>query len=324
MANQSPSGIPNTNNSVNSITRQAKIEPFDLQVARGQIYGHSTVNIYGLQGSVTTSYIPIWENAYAYYPPSAAVVMTLVSSSASDTSAVRVTVNGLDANYNQISEIVALNGTTGVQTAKSYFRINSLNVTSGSNAGIITCGYTVATTGASGTGTAATITFGGSYVYPVGATITVAGVTPTGYNATAVVTASSAGSVTYANTTTGAQTIAGTVTQVYAQITATYGRSQMAIYTVPAGYTLYLSRIDAWTSANGYTADVVIYRNFSTSSSGVTSLSQQAPFINQYHTQRVMPRPFTEKTDIQLQAHTSSGTYIVSISAEAYLISNGT
>ena len=38
-----------------SATRQGSYEPFDLQVARGQIDGHSTVNIYGYQTAVATS-----------------------------------------------------------------------------------------------------------------------------------------------------------------------------------------------------------------------------------------------------------------------------
>ena len=108
----------------------------------------------------------------------------------------------------------------------------------------------------------------------------------------------------------------------YAQISATIGRTQMAIYTVPAGYTFYLSRIDAYTSANGSTADYVQYRNYSTTSANVSSATQQAPFVNTYHAQRVMPRPFTEKTDIQLQAKTSANTYAVSIAAEGFLVAN--
>jgi hypothetical protein len=35
-----------------------------------------------------------------------------------------------------------------------------------------------------------------------------------------------------------------------------------------------------------------------------------------------MPRPFPEKTDIQLQAKTSANTYAVSIAAEGYLVKN--
>lgn len=70
----------------------------------------------------------------------------------------------------------------------------------------------VATTGASGTGTTATITFAAqAQVYPVGSIVCVSGITPTGYNGNYVVTASTLTSVSYANTTTGAQTVAGTV-----------------------------------------------------------------------------------------------------------------
>lgn len=68
-----------------------------------------------------------------------------------------------------------------------------------------------ATTATSGTGATATVTFSGGYVFPVGSTVVVAGVTPAGYNGTYVVIASSAGSVSYANATVGVQTVAGTV-----------------------------------------------------------------------------------------------------------------
>jgi hypothetical protein len=64
---------------------------------------------------------------------------------------------------------------------------------------------------ASGDGTTATLTYSTGYTIPVGSTIIVAGITPAGYNGTFTVTASSAGSVSYANATTGAQTVAGTI-----------------------------------------------------------------------------------------------------------------
>lgn len=76
-------------------------------------------------------------------------------------------------------------------------------------------GSYLATTSASGTGTVATIGFA-TQSYPpftVGQSITVAGVTPAGYNATAIVTACTTSSVSYANATTGAQTVAGTISQ---------------------------------------------------------------------------------------------------------------
>jgi hypothetical protein len=67
---------------------------------------------------------------------------------------------------------------------------------------------TLSATGAAGT---ATLTYSTPYTITVGSTIVVAGVTPAGYNGTFTVTASSAGSVSYANATTGAQTVAGTI-----------------------------------------------------------------------------------------------------------------
>lgn len=242
---------------IRSITQVGTYEPFELQVARGQITGHSTVNIYGFQVSVTTTNIPIWEVAGAYTYPVSAVTMKLASSvnTGQDLSGTTITIVGLDANYNQISETLALTGTTAVDTVKSYLRINSMFVSAGVPTGTITL-------------------------------------------------KNAAGSATYA------------------QINPSIGRSQMSIYTVPAGYTFYLSRVDVYTSANGSTADWIQYRNVQTSPSGVVTLTQQAPFTNTYHAQRVMPRAFAEKTDIQLQAKTSANTYAVSVAGEGFLIKN--
>jgi hypothetical protein len=74
-------------------------------------------------------------------------------------------------------------------------------------------GYGIATTAASGDGTTATLTFltTTNFIFPVGASITVTGVTPVGYNGTYTVTASTLTSVSYLNATTGAQTVAGRV-----------------------------------------------------------------------------------------------------------------
>lgn len=69
-----------------------------------------------------------------------------------------------------------------------------------------------ATTAASGDGTTATITTTSAHGLAVGDLVTVAGVTPTGYNGTYLVTATpSSTQISYANATTGAQTVAGTV-----------------------------------------------------------------------------------------------------------------
>lgn len=238
-----------------SQTQYGKNEDFDLQVARGQVQGHSTVNIYGYQPSIGTTFVPVWENATAYTYPASAITMYL-SGSSGDTA--KITVVGLDSSYNAINEIVTLNGTTPVATTKQYLRVNSMFVSTGS----------------------ATNPAGAVYLKDVGGTI------------------------------------------IYAQINAGIGRTQAAIYTVPAGFTYYLSRVNIYTSLNGN--DYCTYQNKTISPAGVVQVTQQAPFAISYEAQRVMPRPFAEKTDIQLMAKIQTGTGAVAISQEGYLIKNDT
>jgi hypothetical protein len=125
-----------------SITQSGLFEPFELQVSRGQILGHSALNLFGnttVLGS--TAYGPLWEGltgaggTYAY--PASAVVMTIASSSASDT-AVTIRIFGLGAGYVLQQEDVALNGTTGVPTTKSFLRVNKMETFSGNAVGNVT------------------------------------------------------------------------------------------------------------------------------------------------------------------------------------------
>jgi len=110
----------------------------------------------------------------------------------------------------------------------------------------------------------------------------------------------------------------------YAEITAGYGKSQMMVYTVPNGYTFYLTRSNAWSSLNGNTAaNYAFYRVYTVTSTGLVSVVLQAPFTSNYSTLRVAPRPYLQKTDIQWQAAGNpSGTFSVGIGVEGVLISN--
>jgi len=119
-----------SNGIVASVTRAGAFEPFDLQVARSQIYGHQQVNIFGYQSAVGQTKIPVWENATTYTYITSASTLTLVSTSASDDTVAKVLISGLDTSFNQISETLALNGTTGVTTVNSYYRVNNLVLTS--------------------------------------------------------------------------------------------------------------------------------------------------------------------------------------------------
>jgi hypothetical protein len=95
---------------------------------------------------------------------------------------------------------------------------------------------TPATLSASGDGTTATITYTtpNTPIYPVGSQITVSGVTPTGYNGTYTVTASANGSVSYTNSTTGSQTVAGTIDTSDGSPTASYSVDQSTVVLLDA------------------------------------------------------------------------------------------
>lgn len=240
-------------NVFDSQSKFGKDEDFNLQIARGQVPGHSTVNIYGYQPAVLTTFIPIWENATQYTYPVSATKMNLAGT-AGDTASILIT--GLDAKYLPISETLALNGATPVETTKSYLRINGMQVTAGS-------------------------------------------------------ATNPAGVVTLKNLTN---------TVIYAQINAGVGRTQAAIYTVPAGFTYYIQRVNIYTSLNGN--DYVTYQNKTISSTGVVQLTQQAPFAIGYEALRIMPRPVLEKTDVQLTCKVQTGNGAVAVSQEGYLIKN--
>ena len=124
----------------------------------------------------------------------------------------------------------------------------------------------ITTTGASGTGTTATLTFAAQTAAPftVGQTITVAGVSPSGYNGTVIVTACTSSSVSYANATTAAQTVAGKITgqgstsawTIEGQIKRVVGASQTFLVGTPT-VTLISRDANAATWAIAVTADTV-------------------------------------------------------------------
>lgn len=121
--------------------------PWDLQVSRGKVPDTYQVNIFGSTSNVTTEFHTVWDNTPTdILPPSSAVQMNVVSTSTSDNSNASVTIIGLDANWDIISEKIYLNGTTPVVTANSFLRINNMALTSpgtgqNTNVGVITAEY---------------------------------------------------------------------------------------------------------------------------------------------------------------------------------------
>lgn len=239
-----------------SVSQCLTTEPFELQVGRGQIPDHTLVNVQGYNASCPNVFRAVWElsNSVAYVFPTSAVAMTF-SSTLAETVTVRV--NGLDANYVIKTAIVTFTASTsGVVTTgtATFFRINSMQITSGTSVGNITA-------------------------------------------------------------------VNGGVT--YAQINAGAGLSQASIYTVPAGYTYYLTRALAYSHNNG--AQSCTYRVATqTISGGIATPTTvlTAPFIQEYMSLRVVPRGYVEKTDIQWQLNQSTAAP-GSIQLEGILIANG-
>lgn len=138
-----------------SVTRQGAYEPFELQVSRGQIQGHRNVTVFGFNPDVDTTQVSIWPLPSLITYPTAALQMTVSSTSANDTSAGTgartIVVEGLDANYNEVTETVTMSGQTPVTMTAPLLRVNYAYVaTAGSGnsaAGDIYIGTGVVTAG---------------------------------------------------------------------------------------------------------------------------------------------------------------------------------
>jgi hypothetical protein len=170
------------------------------------------------------------------------------SDAAAGTGARTITISGLDADYNEISETVTLNGQTAVNTANSYLRVFDMNVaTAGSGA------------------TAAGVIYAGT------------------------------GTVT-----------SGVPAVVYGQIDLTYNTSTMALFTVPAGYTAYIT---SYTFSSGAaSASIVTGAMFIRSYGGVFTLEASAKLAagNSFDRHFDTPLAVAEKSDIELQAAATS------------------
>ena len=103
-----------------SITSTGKHEPFGLHVKRGYVQGHEHVHKFGFNTSVTTSATLVWNGGGDYTYPTSAAQLGVVGTSTTDNS--QITIEGVDADYNELSNVVTLNGTTTVTTSGSYLR----------------------------------------------------------------------------------------------------------------------------------------------------------------------------------------------------------
>lgn len=115
---------------------------FLIDVSAGRVPGHSIVFIAGRNRTTAISTpATVWEPG-GLYPWSVwdagAGTLTVVSNNAADT-AITLLLSGLDANYNILTEVVTVDGTTTVTTTNSFYRLNSaVNIGSKSVTGTVT------------------------------------------------------------------------------------------------------------------------------------------------------------------------------------------
>jgi len=234
-------------------TTSSSAAPWYMQVARGLVPGCSVVNVYGYTAAApSASFGAIWEGGTtAYTYPTSAGTPTYASTS-SET--LTMLVSGLDSTYASVTDTITFSaGTTGTAaTSQSFYRINSMRLLTGVNAGTITA------------------------------------------------------------------KIAGTT---YGQINSGLGQTQMSVYTVPLGYTFYLTRAQVYSNNNGsqYTTYRVLTNVYGT---GPQVALLNSPFAAAYTSIRVAPRGYAQKTDIQWQVQNSTSGNTVGAQIEGILISN--
>lgn len=113
------------------------IDEHNINISRELVQGANFLhrafisNTFGVEQTV-------WNDSSIWVPPTTASVMTVVSTSASDTAAGTgartVSIAGLDANYLEINETITMNGTTAVTTTKQYLRIIRMTVATAGSA----------------------------------------------------------------------------------------------------------------------------------------------------------------------------------------------
>jgi len=119
--------------------------PFQLRAAMGHVTNGTSVFVSGNNPDIQLSEETVWYHGGIYSYPSSAIQMSV--SSGDDAATCQVMINGLDANYLPINEIVNLTGQTAVTTANSYLRIQNAYVIANPTSGDIYIGTGTVTSG---------------------------------------------------------------------------------------------------------------------------------------------------------------------------------
>ena len=239
---------------IRSITQVGTSEPFELQVSRGQIPGHSVLHKFGAVPSMSINTTgTIWDIDDTLYPWSAlttAGTLTVDRASASDANKV-ITIQGLDADYKQISENVTLTNATGNATTQSFIRVYRAFMHNGSAANVGNIDIKISTT-------------------------------------------------------------------IIARITAGKSQTLMGVYTVPAGYSLYLTQgvMSVQSGADATGNFFVRYGGESAFRIAHTFEVASAEYFYAFHAPFKLP----EKSDVDIRADLRSNNARITAAFDAYLI----
>lgn len=254
---------------VSSISRVGTSEPFELQIARGQIAFHKSIFKFGFNPDIDDSLETIWAQGGLYSYLSTATTLYISSSSTADdaagTGARTATVLGLDANYDEVSVTVDLDGQNGVQLgdASNWIRVNRITVNTagsgGQNAGVIYVGDEA---------------------------------TPS----------------------------SGVPSNKYATVAIGDNQTLMALWTVPRGYTAFITQYDvtvATTQNNKYATVHFVARE----NGGVFQVKDKFVKAESSHRQQYdIPLKFEEKTDLEFRCIGDSAGADIAISAAIDII----
>lgn len=130
---------------IHSISRTGTNEPFELQVSRNHISYHQQFLKYGYNPLIINVEETIWDVGGAYSWIATAAPLVATSASGATDSGVTGVVEGLDADYNEISETFTLNASGTYTTTASFYRVHRAYVT-GSTAPAGNINFTIGAT----------------------------------------------------------------------------------------------------------------------------------------------------------------------------------
>jgi len=241
-----------------------------LDISRGLVRGVSHINKFGINNAIADGTEETVWSASGAYTFSTTADITHIVSSAAETQLIEI--QGLDTNWNEVTQTKALTGTTGVALDTPLIRVYRLKVLSAvTNAGVVQCGV-------------------------------------------------------------GAVTTSFAAGNLRAQIEIGFGQTLMAIYSVPAGYTAYLTKyyasIVGESGPPAVVPDYVVFNLFT-----IDNVNGHAPRIGHVvgasligtslveHAFQPYPAA-SEKTDIYLTAKPDGDDASVSAGFDIILVAN--